>query len=355
MTGKERVFAALERTPTDRLPVSFSANPGTTEKLCREWGLKSQRDLLEYTGSDIVDVRGIVDPVYVGPGTKERHSASGVKETYWGIRTRVVETATGPEECYCDFALASAVSVEELSRHPWPSVDWFDFSGLARRLEPWKDYAILVSGTSVYQHATYLRGMENLLADMAAEPELATYLLDKFTDFYAEYFDRLLTAAEGRIDILRIVDDLAMQDRLLFSPETFEVFIAPRIARMASLAKSHGARVMFHSCGAVAPLIPRLLDLGVDILDPVQVSAVGMEPEGLKNKYGDRICFHGGVDTQHLLPQGTPAEVRAFVGRLGETLGRGGGYILAPSHVLQTDVPTANIEAIYKAAGSMKA
>lgn len=354
MNGRERVFAALEGRPVDRIPVSFSANPGTTERLLREWGLVSRRELLEFVGSDIVDIRGIVDPVYIGPGARERRLAGGITENFWGMRTKTMRTATGPEECYCDFALASASSLADLARHPWPQVGWFDFSDIERSLDSWRGYAVLVSGTSVYQHATYLRGMENLLADMAGDPPMAEYVLDRFTDFYEEYFDSLLAAAKGRVDILRIVDDLAMQDRLLFGPEIFDAYIGPRIARMVLVAKRHGAKVMFHSCGAVEPFIPRLVDLGVDILDPVQVSAAGMEPEGLKEKYGGRIAFHGGVDTQRLLPSGSPEEVTAAVRRLSSTLGRGGGYIIAPSHVLQTDVPTANIEAVYKAAGSFR-
>lgn len=115
------------------------------------------------------------------------------------------------------------------------------------------------------------------------------------------------------------------------------------------MAHSHGVSVMFHSCGAVAPLVDRLIDLGVDILDPLQVAATGMDPRALKRDFGARICLHGSIDTQYLLPQGTPEAVRDTAVAMIDVLGANGGFILAPCHVLQTDVPTANIRALYEA------
>jgi uroporphyrinogen decarboxylase len=258
-------------------------------------------------------------------------------------------TATGEEVCFCDFALEDGETVDDLAAHPWPSPDWFDFADFADRLEPWRDYAVMATGTSIFQHPSFLRGLDRLLMDMVAAPEMAAFLLDKFTDFYVDYFDRMFGAAPGRIDILRIADDLGMQDRLLISPELFEQCFAPRIRRIVDMAHSHGVSVMFHSCGAVAPLIDRLIDLGVDILDPLQVAATGMDPAALKRGFGERICLHGSIDTQYLLPRGTPEAVRDTAEAMIDVLGANGGFILAPCHVLQTDVPTANIRALYKA------
>jgi uroporphyrinogen decarboxylase len=206
--------------------------------------------------------------------------------------------------------------------------------------------------------------------DLALDRELAEFLLDAFTDFYVAYFDRMFSAAPGAIDIFRIADDLGMQDRLLISPETFNAFIGPRIARLADMAHSHGIAVMFHSCGAILPLIDPLIAAGVDILDPIQVTAAGMDPTVLKNRFGDRLCFHGAIDTQYLLPQGTPQEVEAEAAKMIRILGGDGngdnggcnsgdgkscGYILSPSHVLQSDVPIDNIRALYGAKRSIEA
>ena len=235
MTSRDRVLMALAHEEPDRVPMDFSANAATLERLMRDLQVATHRDLLDRLHVDMVDLRGVVNPVYRGPGLEVTHRSDGITENYWGWRTRPVETATGPEECYCEFALATAGSLADLERHPWPQPDWFDFSGFAERLEPWKDFAIMASGASVFQHPSFLRGMENLLADMASAPELYAYLSDRFTDFYYAYFERMFLAAPGRIDILRIADDLAMQDRLLFSPAVFDRCVAPRLSRLIEL------------------------------------------------------------------------------------------------------------------------
>ena len=349
MTPRERVLAAIDLRQPDRVPLDFSANPATLRRLIRDLGVADHRALLDKLHVDVVDIRGLVDPAYCGPVPKERLRADGVKENLWGWRTRTMPPATGPEECYCEFPLASARSVEELERHAWPEVDWFDFSGFAERLEPWRDRAVMASGASVFQHPTFLRGTGNLLADLVAAPEMAECLMDRFTDFYVAFFDRMLSAAPGRIDLVRIADDLGMQDRLLISPAVFDRYFAPRIAKLVEVAHHHGAKVMFHTCGAVVPLVDKLIELGVDVLDPIQVRAKGMDPAAIKRRFGRRIALHGSIDTQYVLPRGTPHDVAREVRRMIDLLGPE-GFILAPSHVLQTDVSTANCRALYATA-----
>ena len=349
MNGKERVMAAVRLEIPDRIPIDLHGNPWVLERLRGELGTPHHRDLLRALHCDVVDLRGTVDPVYRGPVPFSRTLPGGVRESYWGWRQRTVEAACGPEETYVDFPLQTA-TLDELERHPWPSPDWFDFSGFAERLEPWRDFAVLASGVSVWQHPSFLRGLDQLLIDMALEPDIANYLFDRFTEFYLGYFDRMLRAARGRIDILRQADDLGTQSSLLFGPEMFRSFVKPRIARFVDLAHSHGAAFMFHSCGAIRPFIDDLIDIGVDVLDPLQAAAEGMEPQALKDDFGDRIGLHGGIDTQYLLPQGRPEEVAAEVRRRIEIFGAGGGYVLAPCHVLQLDVPTANVLALRDAA-----
>jgi len=350
MISKERVLTAANLAVPDRVPMDFHANPWVYERLHRDLGTSSHRDILLRLRSDIVDLRGVVDPVYRGPVPLSREVGDGVRQNHWGWRQKTVQTATGPEDCFVEFVLAGASSIEDLEQHTWPSPDWFDFSDFAERLKPWQDFAVMASGASVFQHPTFLRGFENLHADMAMQPEMAHWILDRFTNFYLEFFDRMLTAADGRVDILRTADDLGMQHGLLFSPEMFRTFIKPRIKKLVDMTHNHGVKFLFHSCGAICPLIEDLIEIGVDILDPLQAAAEGMSPQVLKNEYGSRICLHGGICTQHLLPKATPEEVRAEVQRRIDILGAGGGYILAPCHVLQTDVPTENILAMSDAA-----
>jgi uroporphyrinogen decarboxylase len=349
MRSKERVLTAVALKTADRVPMDFNANAFVLRRLHQALGTSTHRELLKRLHADIVDLRGVVDPVYCGPVPKEQKLADGVKQNFWGWRTQVVQTATGPEEVYCDFHLASASTVEELAAHRWPTVDWFDFTGFSRRLDEWSDLAVMASGASVWQHPSFLRGLENLLMDLAANREMAEFLLDQFTDFYVAYFDRMLSAAKGKIDLLRIADDLGTQSGLLVGPKMFASFIAPRLRRLVEMAHSHGVKVMFHSCGSIVPLIERLIELGIDILDPIQVSATNMDPQMIKLQFGSRLCLHGAVDTQRLLPHGSPEDVGKTVGRMIRLLGKGGGFILAPCHVLQVDVPTPNIVRLYEA------
>lgn len=349
MTGRERVLATLNGNVADRVPLDMHANPFVQARLHRELGTRSHVELLTRLGVDVVDLRGVVDPVYCGPRPAVRNLGNGIRENIWGWRQKVVEGAAGPEECFVDFALAEATSIEELAAHEWPSPDWFDFTGFAEDLRPWKDFAVMASGASVFQHPTFLRGMDTLLMDMALQPELAAYVMDRYTDFYVEYFDRMLTSAAGRIDILRIADDLGTQIGLVFGPDMFDTFIAPRLRRLVEMAHSHGAKVMLHSCGAIRPLIERIIAVGIDILDPLQALAAGMEPEGLVADFGGRIVLHGGICTQQLLPHGAPKAITAEVERRLD-IHAGTPYILAPCHILQADVPTENILALAEAA-----
>lgn len=348
MNSKERVQAAINLKEPDRTPMDFSANKGTLDKLFVKLEVSSYKQILDLLKIDILDIRGVVEPEYEGPVPKEAELSDGIKMNFWGMKKKTMETATGPEEIYVDFIFEDANSVEVYKNHRWPEVSWFDFSTIDKKLEFWDDFAIMASGASVFQHPTFLRGFENLLTDMVANKRMATYLMDKFTDFYLQYFDRLFSQAGGKIDIFRIADDLGMQDRPLMSLEMFEEMIVPRLGKLIDMAHSHNVKVMFHSCGSIDLYIEKLIEIGVDILDPIQVRANNMEPKRLKKKYGDRICFHGGIDTQYVLPKLSKEEVKTNVTKIMDILGDGGGFILAPSHVLQTDVPLRNIKALYE-------
>ncbi len=170
-----------------------------------------------------------------------------------------------------------------------------------------------------------------------------------FTDFYMEDYTRAAEITGGRIDLYLLISDLGNQRGPLMSLAMFREFVAPYLRRMVNLIHSLGARAFYHSCGAIRPFIPDLIELGVDILDPIQPASPGMQPENLKAEFGDRLSFHGGIDTQILLPRATLAQVAVEVRRYCDVLGSGGGYILAPAHLFQPDVPPENIIAVYRA------
>ena len=192
-----------------------------------------------------------------------------------------------------------------------------------------------------------LRGYDAWLMDLADDSMVARAILEKFEEFWLMYTNRVFEAAAGALDVFCIADDYGMQDRMFMSPACWRKVFKPILKRFVDLAHSRGLLAQIHSCGSVRPIIPDLIEIGFDILDPIQPLARDMNPYELKREFGRDLCFQGGVDIQRLLPHGTAQEVNDEVQRLVEVMGRDGGYILAPAHVVQADVPAANIIAMF--------
>ena len=209
-------------------------------------------------------------------------------------------------------------------------------------------YAIMYEGADLFTRPCILRNMENVMLDMIERPEMAHYLFDQFTTFYCEDITRALEATDGGFDIYCEWSDYGTQRALLMSVPMFREFIAPYLKRLIDVVHQAGVKFMAHSCGAIRPLIPDLIALGADVLDPIQVAAEGMEPAALKRDFGSQLAFHGAICTQRTLPFGTPQEVTEAVLHRVATLGAGGGYILAASHDISADTPSANIVAMYE-------
>ena len=203
--------------------------------------------------------------------------------------------------------------------------------------------------TCVLHAVMYLRGVKQALIDPSINSEFTRRLYEKITEFYLELNKRCFEEADGLIDIFMIGEDLGTQEGLLVSPKIFREFIKPYLAKHVQLAKRYGVKVMLHSCGAIHELIPDLIEMGIGILNPIQVRAKGMNPIELKREYGDKLSFHGGIDIQQTLPYGAPKDVRAEVRERIQTLGRG-GYILCTTHNIQPDTPLINILAMYEEA-----
>jgi uroporphyrinogen decarboxylase len=185
------------------------------------------------------------------------------------------------------------------------------------------------------------------MLDLAANQEMAHALLRRVADFQKARDARFLELVGQTLDVILFCDDMGGQDGLFISPPTYRKVIKPYHAELLSLVKSHTrARVMFHSCGSVVPLLDDFIEIGMDILNPVQVAARGMDTAELKKRYGTRISFWGAIDTQSILPFGSPDDVRGEVRRRVVDLAEGGGYIVAPVHVVQADVPAENVLAL---------
>jgi uroporphyrinogen decarboxylase len=206
----------------------------------------------------------------------------------------------------------------------------------------------------MFEIAWYMRGMERFFMDLIEQPDIAYEIMRRVTDFFMGKLERVMAAAGDRIDLIWTSDDIAHQRGLLMSQPMWRELIAPHHERLNWRTHELGAQVMYHCCGAVRPLIPDLIRIGVDVLDVLQFSAKGMDPNEIKASFGGQLSFHGGIDVQTTLPFCTEDEIRQVTRERIEVLGRGGGYILAPTHNVQADTPPQNVTAVYAEAGSLR-
>ena len=341
MTPRERVLAAVNRERPDRTPADYKAEPEVNRYMMERLQVDDYESLLRRLE---VDVRRL-EPRYVGPPFKTFED--GVFEDYWGIRSKHLKADHGSYDMHVHTPLWDAKSVADMEKHAWPWPDIFDYSPMREQCARYQGYAVMYEGADLFTRPCILRNMENVMLDMVERPEMVHYLIDKFTSFYCEDISRALEATHGGFDIYCEWSDFGTQRGLLISVPMFREFLAPYLKRMIDLCHGAGLKFMLHSCGAIRELIPDLIALGVDILDPIQVAAKNMDPAALKREFGGRLAFHGGVCTQRTLPFGTPAEVQAAVRDRIATLGAGGGYVLASSHDISADTPPDNIVAMY--------
>ena len=341
MTPRERVLTALDHRRPDRTPRDFWAEECTWTHLLAHVGHQDKHRLLDGLG---VDVRHLEIPA-----PPERAIGNGLYQNFWGERYIYRQTPWGPMREDVRGALAEATTLADLESFPWPSPDQFDYSTLPGQCRRWKQHALLYGFADVWQRPALVRGWEGMFLDMVERPEWVHFLSRTFTDFYREDYTRAAEATRGRIDLYLVISDLGSQTGPLISLAMFREFVAPYLGEMVACIHGLGAKAMFHSCGAIRPFIPDLIALGVDVLDPIQPVGPDMTPERLQADFGGRLTFHGGIDMQHLLPHGTPQQIRAEVRRYCDTLGRDGGYILGPAHLFQPDVPPENTLAVYQA------
>jgi len=352
MNSKQRIkFTTSHREP-DKVPAHINATKWVVAKLKKALNVTTDKELLKALNIDIYDMRGIdlksgTVPKYIGPENELFDNWKGGIFSFWNMREFENKTAAGWTMEIGLPPFSNVHSIEECEKYPWPDNDWFDYSNLRKELEEWSDFSIMASGCSVFQHATYIRGMDTLMMDMMMNPEMAFYILDKVNSFYYEYYRRMFEEAGDMIDIFALADDFGMQNTLLISPELFEEYVAPYLKKMAELAHKYDSKLLLHTCGDIELLIPRLIELGVDILDPIQPEC--MNPLEIKKKYGEQLTLRGGISVQNVVSRGTVEEVMDETQRIVEALKSGGGYILSPGHpVLQDDIPVENILAMYQ-------
>jgi uroporphyrinogen decarboxylase len=339
MTSRERWLAVLARKKPDRVPMDYWATPEATDRLMRHLGVSDSAAL--YTRLHI-DPLVPVGPRYVGPPTAQ-------DEDEFGCRYRTVAYGAGVYSECVHHPLARFQSVAEIeAAHSWPSPDWWDYSGIADQIVGKEEYGIRGGGSEPFLLYAKLRGQEQALMDLVLAPEIAHYCLDKLFELAYQATVRIFEQIPGKVTVSYVAEDMGAQDSLMISSHLIREFLLPRMKRIVDLVHQAGAYVFHHNDGAIRSILPDLVRLGIDILNPIQWRCKGMEREALKRDFGDALVFHGGVDNQFTLARGSVDEVRQEVIENLQILGRGGGYILAPCHNLQAVSPPENIVAMYE-------
>lgn len=345
MNSKERVLTAVNHIEPDRVPVDLWALPPVTCNLRAHFGVDGDEGVWQSLG---IDLRSVW-PAYVGPPLETFEDGSTLD--WWGLRKKQI----GPFEEVVEPPLADARTITDVEAHPWPDPSWFDFEGMRPICEALSEYALVVrdpgpNATCVLRLAMFLRGTQQFMMDLAVNPNLARAIIARVEGFYLE-FDRCIFETVGDLtDIYFIADDVGVQHGLMISPHMFRDFIRPSLSRLIAQGRAYGQKIMYHTCGAVRDLIPNFIEMGVDILNPIQPSAARMDPEGLKRDFGHALCFHGAFDVQTVLSSATPDQVRAEAERLCNILAPGGGFMLAPTNNVMPETPIENILALYETA-----
>ena len=343
MTRRERVQIAINHEQPDRTPADFQAVSEIWERLFAHFNTREIRDVLDKLDIDCA----WVDPeVSRKPAEKDEE---GLIIGWGGSKLRTIYNAYGAHDDIVRFATDGCDTIEKMEAAlSLPDIDEYDFSGVANACEKYSDRFLLGGFASIFYYPTLVRSMEDILIDMALNEELAKYLFKRCFDWHMEYHKRLLEAGKGRIDAMQLADDFSTQLDLIISKEMFRKYFRDPMCEYIALAKSYGAAPMLHCCGSAYNLIPEFIDMGIKILDPVQTVARNMEPERLKSEFGGKMAFHGGGETQDILPHGTQDDVRKHTRTLSRVLGKNGGYILSSCHFFQADVSVENILAFYE-------
>ncbi len=366
MTGKERILAALRHEEPDRVPLDVGGTNNTAMHLLVEKEIKKRLGLNDNGGVTRIQSQQLALPdqefmdhfqtdacaIYLNEQQPwQYHEDEDYYTDAWGIGYKI-----NPDGYYYNFhknPLSAAETVDEIMEFEPPMPTEYMLQGLRERIDANRDRCLVLEGlrSPMFGLPSWLRGEENFYMDLLSDDGMLDCLLHKVTESYIKILDFVFDRIGTDLDIVKFADDLGTQTSLLLSPETYREKIKPRHAKLFAHARARtGCSILLHSCGAIRPLINDFIEIGVDALNPVQISAADMEPASLKAEFGDRITFWGGcIDTQHTLSFGSPDDVREEVRRNLEAFKPGGGYVFAQVHNVMPGVPMDNLLAMYEA------
>ena len=345
MNSIERFYATVERRPVDR-PAFWLGMPsqGAVPGLCAYFGASNIDELKRTCGDDLY----AVEVPYRSPHCSALYAAFD-----WYMNGSDVDTEHRTLTAKGFFAGMESVGEAEKAGFPWPDPAMYIDPGECRRIvdEAPKDKAVLgMVWACHFQDFCAAFGMEDAMVNMLAAPELVHYVDGRIMGFYLKALEIFLEATRGKLHAILIGDDMGSQLDLMLSLEHVKEFVIPGAKALIDLAHGYGVKVVYHSCGSIWRAVPALIEAGADVIHPIQAKAAGMAPGELRARYGAAVSFCGGVDTQELLPNGSPAQVAEAVKCLRELFPT--GLIISPSHeALLPDVPPANIEAMFAECG----
>lgn len=339
MNSRERVQMALAHEQPDRPPVFASFVPEIEQRLRQATGIDAF-DLGFALGNDMVKAcAGLENSYYAGP--EPEYTCP------WGIRWRHIRNETGHYTEMVEHPLSGDFEKLDDYQIPDPN-DPSHYEHFLRNKELYGDTKWLIGSCqiSIFEASWYLRGMDQLMMDMVTDPDYVHALMDKVMQFPLRAGQKFI---ELGADMVWLGDDVSMQTGMMMSHQMWREYLKPRYAEIIGAFKSKrpDIKVAYHSCGNCETILEDMIEIGLDVLNPLQPLAIS--PFEVKKRYGDRLSLFGGLDVQMLMPRGTPEEVRAAAWRLREECGKGGGYLLAPAHHIQSDTSVENVLAFYEA------
>lgn len=332
MTPRERILAAIRHELPDRIPL-YVVDIDDPQPYMQQLDLNNPDQLPEHLGLDMRKVKPVWKKAH--PDNRNAFGTAGDSVGYG-------------QQTASDHPFARFTTTRQIEAYPWPQPDDWDFSTMPRQADIYEPtYAIGLSGWNpIFCRLLDFFGIEQALIHLHCNLSLIEAAIARLEDFYLRFYRRYFETIAARAHIFCMGDDFATQRGMMISPEHWRRFLKPTYQRIFALARSFGLYIWFHSCGVIRPVLPDLIDIGMDVWETVQTHLPGNEPQTLKRDFGSHITFFGGINTQRTLPFGSPDDVRREARRLIRILGKGGGYICGPDHILKKDVPVSNMLAL---------
>jgi len=352
MTSKERVLAAIQHKTPDRIPVDIRFSPEAQGKLNKALSMSTE-EVGAWLGQDVVPIRPFypkaISPIKYADPTVEI-DGNGYFVDIYGVSFKLVKN---DYQNYLEnteiLPLRGLNTIDKLDNYPWPTLEGWDYSNIEALLNKHANKAAWCRSRGFFTTAQMMRGMDTFLIDLSLNPDYALTIVKHIMKFVYADAEKTLQAGKGKYAFIEYNDDVGTQKSMMISPAMWRQYMKPIVRSFCDLAHKYGAYCKVHSCGSIYPIIPDLIEIGADILNPIQPLAKDMDPFKLKKEFGKDICLHGAVDIQNLLPFSSPEKVKGHVKRLIDEVGKDGGYILSGSHTVQADAKVENLIALREA------